>query len=186
MFFTNLVPALARPLLAVALITIGAGAAWQVQNWRYGAQLAEQARLHLQTLNQLIQASVTAEQTQREQRFVLEQRLYDNDQSNQRALSNAKQNQARLRDRLATADLRLSVLLAQPASRPDTVPAAATSSGMVYGAQRAKLDPAHAQRIISITDDGDQGLIALAACQGYAREIQSRYIANNPSGEQGD
>lgn len=100
MSFTSLVPGLARPVLAVALITIGAGAAWQVQSWRYGAQLAEQARLHLQTLNQLVQASVTAEQTQREQRFVLEQRLYDNDQSNQRALSNAKQNQARLRDRL--------------------------------------------------------------------------------------
>ena len=32
-------------------------------------------------------------------------------------------------------------------------------------------DPAHAQRIIGITDAGDQGLIALAACQAYAREV---------------
>jgi hypothetical protein len=28
-----------------------------------------------------------------------------------------------------------------------------------------------AQRIIAITDAGDQGLIALAACQAYVREV---------------
>ena len=182
MSFLSLVPGLARPLLAVALVTFSAGAAWQIQSWRYERQLAVQARLHLQTLNQLAQVSASAQQKQSEQRFALEQRLYSTEQTQQRVLNDAKQRQARLRDRLATADLRLSVLLAQPASRPDTVPASTTSSGMVYGAQRAKLDPAHAQRIISITDDGDQGLIALAACQKYVREIQSRYIANNPPG----
>ncbi|MFP3500120.1 lysis protein, partial [Pseudomonas sp. SIMBA_059] len=31
--------------------------------------------------------------------------------------------------------------------------------------------PAHAQRIIAITDDGDRGLIALQACQAYVREV---------------
>jgi hypothetical protein len=35
----------------------------------------------------------------------------------------------------------------------------------------ARLAPAHAQRIVAITDAGDQGLIVLAACQAYAREI---------------
>ena len=44
-------------------------------------------------------------------------------------------------------------------------------SGMVYGANRAQLDSAHAQRIIGITGDGDQGLIALQACQAYAKEV---------------
>ena len=39
---------------------------------------------------------------------------------------------------------------------------------------RARLDPAHAQRIIGITDAGDQGLIALAACQAYVREVTAK------------
>ena len=171
--FLGLVPGLTRPLLAAALITIGAGAAWQVQSWRYERQLADQARLHLQTLNQLAQVSASAQQKQSEHRFALEQRLYSNDQTHQRALSDAKQRQARLRDRLATADMRLSVLLAQPTTcRPAPVPATTASGSMVYGTQRAELDPAHAQRIIGIAAEGDEGLIALAACQGYVREIQ--------------
>ena len=42
-----------------------------------------------------------------------------------------------------------------------------------HGAARAHLDPAHAQRIIGITNDGDQGLIALAACQAYAKTVST-------------
>ena len=108
MSFFGFFPGLTGLLLAVALITAGAGAAWQVQSWRYERQLADQARLHLETLNQLTQISVSAQQTQRDQRLALEQRLYRNDKTHQRALSDAKQSQARLRDRLVTADVRLS------------------------------------------------------------------------------
>jgi hypothetical protein len=43
---------------------------------------------------------------------------------------------------------------------------------VVHARVRAELDPAHAQRIIAITDEGDQRLIALAACQAYVRSIQ--------------
>jgi bifunctional ADP-heptose synthase (sugar kinase/adenylyltransferase) len=70
-------------------------------------------------------------------------------------------NQGRLRDRLATADLRLSVLL----------DATSATGGVVYGERAPDLTPVHAQRIIDITDAGDQGLIALAACQTYAKEV---------------
>jgi hypothetical protein len=42
---------------------------------------------------------------------------------------------------------------------------------VVHGGARARLDPAHAQRIIAITDTGDRGLIALQACQAYARGV---------------
>lgn len=45
------------------------------------------------------------------------------------------------------------------------------SSRVVHAALRARLDPAHAQRIIAITDAGDRGLIALQACQAYVRTI---------------
>ncbi|RXU16423.1 lysis protein, partial [Pseudomonas syringae] len=41
----------------------------------------------------------------------------------------------------------------------------------VHGSSRGELDPAAAGRIVAITDYGDQGLIALKACQAYVREI---------------
>lgn len=37
----------------MALVLIGTDSAWQVQGWRYGKQLADQARLHTETFNQL-------------------------------------------------------------------------------------------------------------------------------------
>lgn len=66
----------------------------------------------------------------------------------------------------------LSVLLAQPVTcGPASVPATTATGSMVYGTQRAELDRAHAQRIIGISAEGDEGLIALAGCQGYVREL---------------
>lgn len=75
------------------------------------------------------------------------------------------------RDRLATADLRLSVLLAAPAQGSGCGVSATTGTGGVVHGTRADLDPTHARRIVSITDYGDQGLIALKACQTYIQQI---------------
>ena len=84
-----------------------------------------------------------------------------------------KTKQARLRDRLATADLRLSVLLdATPATGSDGMQATTGPGRMVHATTRAQLDRAHAQRIIGITGDGDQGLIAL---QVYIRETSGTH-----------
>ena len=58
----------------------------------------------------------------------------------------------------------------------DGMQATTGPGGLVHGAYRAQLDPAHAQRIIGITDDGDQGLIALQACQAYAQEVSGTKI----------
>ena len=158
----------------LVLMLAAVGVAWQVQDWRYGKQLADQARLHTDDLAAISNAASVQQQAYQDRRLVLEQRLAISDQTHHKELSDAQTNQARLRDRLATADLRLSVLLdATDAGSGNTVPATPTSSGVVYGATRAQLDPAHAQRIIGITDAGDQGLIALAACQAYAKEVST-------------
>lgn len=105
-------------------------------------------------------------------RLATEQQLAIQDQQHIRELSDAQRTQAALRDRLATADVRLSVLVdAADTARGCNVPTAAGAVGVVHAARRAQLDPAHAHRIISITDAGDQGLIALRACQAYVRAI---------------
>ncbi|RVD78149.1 lysis system i-spanin subunit Rz [Pseudomonas koreensis] len=157
---------------AMVLVLIGAGSAWQFQDWRYGKQLAQQAQQHAETLNQLTQAAATAQHAEQDKRLALEQRLAASEQTHFRKMTDAQRDQDRLRDRLATSDLRLSVLLdATDAAKGCGVPATAGAGGLVHGTVRAKLDPAHAQRIIAITDTGDRGLIALQACQAYVREL---------------
>ncbi|WP_397457227.1 lysis protein, partial [Pseudomonas versuta] len=106
---------------------------------------------------------------EQDKRLALEQWLAASDQAHYRALTDAKTTQTRLRDRIATADLRLSFLLdATESVGSDGMQTTTVAGGVAHGARRAQLEPAHAQRIIGITGDGDQGLIALQACQAYA------------------
>ncbi|RIJ09850.1 lysis protein [Pseudomonas sp. 91RF] len=157
---------------ALALVLIGAAGAWQFQDWRYGKLLAEHDRLHAETLNQLTMAAATAQQAEQDKRLALEQRLAASDKTHSEKMTNAQKDQALLRDRLATSDLRLSVLLDAGSAGGCSVPATAGAGGVVHGPVRAELDPAHAQRIVAITDEGDRGLIALQACQDYVQKMQ--------------
>lgn len=69
-------------------------------------------------------------------------------------------------------DLWLSILLeATDAASDCNAHTAPGAVGVVHAARQAQLDPTHAQRIVGITDTGDQGLIALRACQAYVRAI---------------
>jgi hypothetical protein len=178
MRFGELIPApyrlLVKGLMLATLAGGSASAAWQMQDWRYGSRLSEQARLHSEILNQLNLATAAQHRAEQDKRLALEQRLATSEQTHYRALSDAQRDQGRMRDRLATADLRLSVLLDATSGTGDgSVSATTATGGVVHGPTRAELDPAHAQRIIGVTDDGDRGLIALAACQAYAKEVST-------------
>ena len=160
-------------LLIMLLVASSVFATWKVDDWRYEKQLAEQARLHQADLTTISNAAAAQVRTDQSRRLALEQRLSASELNHHKELSDAQTSQARLRDRLATSDLRLSVLLADDSARGCSMPVGTTTGGVVHGGARARLDPAHAQRIIGITSDGDQGLIALAACQAYVRAIGS-------------
>ena len=157
-------------LLILVLMAVAAVAAWQVQDWRMGKKLEEQAGLHKDDLAAISYAAAAQARAEQDKRLATEQQLAASDQQHTKELSDAQRNQARLRDQLATADVRLSVLLEDSASSCN-VPTAASAVGAVHAARRAQLDPAHAQRIIAITDDGDNGLIALRACQAYVKAV---------------
>ena len=157
-------------VLILVLMAGAAGVAWQVQDWRMGEKLAEQAGQFEKERGEVSAAAAKQASEETAKRLTLEQRLTESDQQHTKELSDAQRNQARLRDRLATADVRLSVLIEDSASGCN-VPTAPGAVGVVHAARRAQLDPAHAQRIIAITDDGDQGLIALRACQAYVRAV---------------
>lgn len=163
-----------RGLIAALVLglALGAWAAWAWQANRYGQQLAAQAEANQRDRERAAVAVIDWQERQQVERRALEERLQVNDESHYKVLRNVQTDQARLRDRLATADVRLSVLLAAPGGGGG-LPAATGGAGVDHGEARAELDPAAAQRIVAIAGDGDQGLIALAACQSYVKEIVS-------------
>ncbi|WP_053152185.1 lysis system i-spanin subunit Rz [Pseudomonas protegens] len=163
------------PVLALVLgFALGGWLAWTWQANAYGKDLADQAEAYSTDREQAATAVINWQGAQQDARRALEDRLQANDETHYKELRDEQANQARLRDRLATADVRLSVLLHTAASGGGgRLPATAGTCGVVHGGTRAELDPAAAQRIVAITGDGDQGLIALAACQGYVKEIVS-------------
>lgn len=156
--------------VCIGLMLLSAAVAWQAQGWRLGRQLAEQEQVLVQQRLDQAEALHGMLLAEREQRQGLEQRLHDSETEHFQELTDAQHTQARLRDRLATADLRLSVLVERDTACAP-VPAAAGAASVDHGPVRARLDPAHARRIIAITDDGDRGLIALRACQAYIRAL---------------
>ena len=157
----------------VLMLCLMAGSAWAAWEWQantYGQQLAAKETAHQTERTNLANANSALILAEQGKRFALEQWLAASDQAHYRALTDEKTKQTHLRDRLATADLRLSVQLDAAATGCDSVQPTTSAGGVVHGSHRAQLDPAHAQRIIGITGDGDQGLIALQACQAYIRE----------------
>lgn len=161
------------PVLALVLgFALGGWLAWMWQANAYGKDLADQAEAYSRDRERAATAVINWQETQQDARRALEDRLQANDETHYKELRDAQTNQARLRDRLATADLRLSVLLNTAASGgAGGLPVTAGTCGVVHGGTRAELDPAAAQRIVAIIGDGDQGLIALAACQDYIRAV---------------
>lgn len=163
------------PALALVLgFALGGWLAWTWQANAYGKDLADQAEAYSTDREQAATAVINWQETQQDARRALEDRLQANDETHYKELRDAQTNQSRLRDRIATAEQRLSVLLNTAATNGGgRLPATAGTCGVVHGGTRAELDPAAAQRIFAITGDGDQGLIALAACQSYVKGIVS-------------
>lgn len=159
----------ARLIALALLVLLACVLTWQAQEWRHGRRMAVREAEYARERQQWAEASVAQLQEERQRRLDLEQRVQSIDHTHSLELTDAQRTQARLRDRLATADLRLSVLLASDAA--PSLPAASAAGGVDHGASRARLDPAHARRIVAIVADGDQGLIALRACQAYVRAL---------------
>lgn len=163
---------LLKALPYIVALLIGATGAWMWQANSYGKIIADSNASHQADLTNIANEASSQLRAEQGKRLAIEQQLATQDQQHTKELSDAQRNQALLRDRLATADVRLSVLLDATDSASDCeVPTAPGAVGVVHAARRAQLDPAHAQRIIAITDDGDNAVIALRACQAYVRAV---------------
>ncbi|QYX49420.1 lysis protein [Pseudomonas tussilaginis] len=176
-------------------LVLGGRGAWLWQTNDYGKQLSDQAtdydrqlaakdRAHGREREAAAAAALDQLAAQQDARRGLEDRLQEQAKTHWKEMGDAQQNQARLRDRLATADLRLSVIIdagSVAAQGCDgKVREAAGTGGLVHAALRADLDRTHAQRIFAITDEGERGIIALRACQNYVSEILGRQFGTLP------
>jgi hypothetical protein len=127
-------------------------------------------------LNELSQAVATLQRDEQNKRITLEQRLQNKDETYYKELTDEQTKQTRLLDRLAIADLRLSVVLASTAATSScSVPTTTAAGRVAHCPTRAQPAPAHAQRIIGITDVGTQGLITLKACQTYVSTVNLQF-----------
>jgi len=114
-----------RLVVVVALLAACAGGAraawvWQANAYKaqladqaddFGKQLAEKDRAHGREREEAAAAALNQLAEQQGARLALEARLQDQTKTHWKEMNDAQQAQARLRDRLATADLRLSVLV---------------------------------------------------------------------------
>lgn len=88
------------------------------------------------------------------------------DTEHTKALTDAQTANNQLRTAVATGAHRLSVKATCPATSGTS-----TTAGLGHAEARAELDPATAERIVAIANDGDEGLIALAAAQDYINTV---------------
>lgn len=161
-------------LMLLLGLAVGGRVVWLWQANSYGKAMADKAGDYQSEREAAASAAMEWQATEQSRRRALEDRVRADDETHYKELRDAQQTQDHLRDRLATADLRLSVLLDISAEGSGCgMSTAAGGPGVVHGGARAQLDPAHAQRIIGITDAGDQGLIALAACQAYVKSVSA-------------
>ena len=116
---------------------------------------------------QVTTLEAAAESRRQTQRLLLEL-----DTKHTTELTNAQSDIKKLRADVAAGEHRLSVIARCPSVR-----AAGTAAGVDDAEARAELDPAHGQRIVGITADGDEGLIALAGLQEYVTTVCLRGTA---------
>lgn len=86
-------------------------------------------------------------------------------------LQDAQSQNATLRDSVASGNRSLSIAVKPGTSGCSAVPKAGTAGPVLHDSNRAVIDPAAANRIVAIVNDGDDAIRKLAACQAYVRTV---------------
>ena len=162
----------------VVAALVAAGATWQVQSWRYQAQLATIVTSHqieiiareeaLETMKDAAIHQLRVQQTQQREQA---RRLATLDAKHYKELRHAQNEATRLRADLAAGRRRLYVdtVRAANAASGDPVPGNAGTAGVDDGAVRTHLHPTTARRLVGITVDADECARKLIALQEWRR-----------------
>lgn len=117
---------------------------------------------HVSTKLTSAEGTITTLENAADSRRNTQRLLADLDTQHTQELTNAQATNNQLRAAVATGALRLSVKATCPAVRTTTSP-----TGVDDAEARADIDPASAQDLVAITNDGDEAIIALNALQDY-------------------
>ncbi|WP_447590135.1 lysis system i-spanin subunit Rz [Aquipseudomonas campi] len=118
-----------------------------------------------QALAQAAESIATLERAAKSRRQT-QRLLLDLDTQHTLERERANQTNADLRADVATGKRRLSVLATSCSVRTAT-----STAGLADDQARADIDPAAAERIVRITNDGDDAIRQLSALQGYVGRI---------------
>lgn len=160
-------------LAVAALMALSAAGAWQWQANAYGKQLAVQSGLHSDTLAEIARASSRMLQAQQDKRQALETRLSALDASKHKDLSDAQDENERLRRLYSGADderkrLRIEVKVA----RADATVSAATSAGRMGDGEKLELSERAGQSVWDIRRGVKSDQAKLDYLQGYVCELR--------------
>lgn len=136
------------------LIALAACAVAILFAWQHIGRQADQLATARDQVTTLTNAAESRRNTQR--------LLADLDTQHTKALTDAQATNNQLRADVAAGARRLSIKATCPAVR-----ATATTAGVDDAEARADIDPAAAQRIVAITNDGDEAIIALNGLIDY-------------------
>lgn len=148
-----------RVFAVLAVLGLASWGGWEANGWRLGKQHAEyRDGMTRQLLDQQNRYIEQARQTN--------ELLAELDRLHTRKLNDAQAENERLRADIRDGERRLSVRATCPAVPTDPEPA-----GVDDGASRADIDPAAAERIVRIVNDGDDAIRQLTALQEYVERV---------------
>lgn len=168
-----------RVVLVMVVLAAAFGAGVTVESWRQSGVVEGLKRSHAEAMAAQAAGAVKmltqAEKEQREERQRLAASFAAVDTAFNQERSNAQIQQDKLLGNLRDGVRRLSVAVTglSTGGVPGTGPAA-SGTGLGDGATRAELDPAAAERIIRITNDGDDAIRQLMACQQLLHEERAK------------
>ncbi|QMV32767.1 hypothetical protein 2A_00015 [Ralstonia phage Darius] len=154
----------------VAAILAGWGA-WAIQANRYDVQIAELKREHAEQLGEIAKEGAEQARAALDWKDRAEKATAEID-ARQQENDRVKAENARLADELRTGARRVFVAAKCPAAAGSSkVPGAAPAARVDDEGARAELDPAVAERMVGITDDGDDAIRELTALQSYVSNV---------------
>jgi prophage endopeptidase len=155
-------------IAALVGAAVAAIAAWNVQAWRYDAQIATLKTRHVETLQTISGKTAKAYDAVVKYEVQVQQDLAAKDVQHREELTHAKTETDRLRAcvRAGTCGVRI-VTTAVPSARACAGPEDAAAAGVGNGA--VELDAAAAERVLDLRDSVHADAAKLAYLRDYAR-----------------
>lgn len=139
---------------------------WAVNDYRWQAKYSKLDADRIAELHRINNEYISDVAVMAEAADTLRTEIAAKDQQYQETVNHARKQQDDLRRTIRDGNLRLSVLTRQANSNNcGAVPAAPADTSGANGQTRAELDPAAAERIVSIVNDGDDAIRQLTALQ---------------------